>query len=134
MRRTFQYVSAKTAWLSTDLQTFVFGRSGTIATNNYLRTPGNTLMSASRGYLLQYDVTVVEGALTWTTSLASGAMRFRRSGTTIGAIVMSGTSCEDDAMDLDMDSGGVLAIYLDSLNTSISHASGYLCLRRRIEA
>ena len=125
-----QYDGTRSKWLSMESIVFLFGRSGNTPAGSYYRGSDGLLLSATSGYPVLYNATLVGFGYTRTDTDAATFV-VAEDGVSRATIASSAVSGVDNTLNANVTAGGVIAVLNQAGGNITSNVQGYVRLKWR---
>lgn len=125
-----RYDATRAKWLSVEAMYFYFGRDNQTQTGSYYRGPDGLVQSATSGFTMPHDGTVV--GLGYTRSDSDAAtFEVVEGGTNVATLASSANSGKSNALDGNFSEDGILAVRNASGGNRTRDVSGWVKVRWR---
>lgn len=131
INRFMTYDPLRSRWLSMEVESMPWGRSGDTAAGSYFKSVGDITFTATRGYYAQQNGVVV-GATYTRGNVDAVTFEITADGVAIGEWASSAAAGAVDTLDLEVTAGQILGIRNKSGGNLVNNATGNLLVKWRV--
>ena len=125
-----RYDGSRSKWLSTEVLTLQFGRSGSTSPGAYYRGINGMALTSTRGYSAHFNGTIVSMSIT-RSDTDSATFEVEANGSSIATLASSSVNDRDSALDADFSQDQVLSFKNQTGGNTTSNVQGWCRVKWR---